>query len=104
MQPGSGRRDPRGRHQQGHELRGGPPLWGTDRSSGSCEGTGQGLTLTTQGFGQHEPLVWLDLHGYSWSVNLYRQYVRSRVKVCDKDDPLALSIRRDTLAGAPVAS
>jgi hypothetical protein len=24
------------------------------------------LTLTTQGFGQHEPLLWLNLHVHSW--------------------------------------
>ena len=65
---------------------------------------GQGLTLTTQGFGQHEPSVWLNLHGNSWSEKTQQQYVRSRVEVCEQNDPLALSMRRDTLAVAPVAS
>src|SRR4051812_6023500 len=39
-------------------------------------------TLTMQGFGQHEPLLRLDLHAYSLSGLLYRLYVRMRAKFC----------------------
>ena len=40
-----------------------------------------GLTLTMQGFGQHEPLLRLDLHAYSLSGLRYRHYVQTWAKV-----------------------
>ena len=59
------------------------------------------LTLTTQGFGQHEPLIRLDLHGYSLSELSYRQYVGGRPKFgitgsCTR----GTGDRRGTLAGS----
>ena len=38
------------------------------------------LILTMQGFGQHEPLLRLDLHCYSLSGLSYRQYVAGESK------------------------
>lgn len=57
-----------------------------------------------QGFGQHEPLIGLNLHGYSRFVKPYRLYVYCRAKVCEKYDPLARPIRGDTLAVTPEPS